>query len=96
MTPEVPQCIKKNICGKPIQTVSVLLAVIIALTAAVPFLQLGHRKSINLITLQKQVGCFNHRVVALVADTLQRKFGCLTTEWLPWLQETVVYFGIRG
>ena len=24
-------------------------------------------------TLQKQVGCFNHRVVALVADTLERQ-----------------------
>ena len=26
------------------------------------------------ITLQKQVGCFNHRVVALVADKLERQW----------------------
>ena len=28
----------------------------------------------NTPTLQKQVGCFNHRVVALVADTLERQW----------------------
>ena len=50
MTPEVPQCIKKLSAENQSKTVSVLLAVIIALTAAVPFLQPGHRKSINLIT----------------------------------------------
>ena len=25
-------------------------------------------------TLQKQIGCFNHRVVALVADKLERQW----------------------
>ena len=50
MTPEVPQCIKKLSAENQSKTVSVLLAVIIALTAAVPFLQPGHGKSINLIT----------------------------------------------
>ena len=30
----------------------------------------------GLSTLQKQVGCFNHRVVTLVADKLER-------QWLP-------------
>ena len=34
-------------------------------------------------TLQKQVGCFNHRVVTLVADKLERQ----------WLRE--VYFGME-
>ena len=34
-------------------------------------------------------------------QTLQKKIGCfITTEWLPWLQKTViiceVYFVIRG
>ena len=47
MTPEVPQCINKLSAENKSKTVSVLLAVIIALTAAVPFLQLGHGKSIN-------------------------------------------------
>ena len=28
----------------------------------------------NLYTLQKQVGCFDHRVVALVADKLERQW----------------------
>ena len=34
-------------------------------------------------TLQKQVGCFNHRVVTLVADKLER----------PWSPE--VFFGME-
>ena len=34
-------------------------------------------------TLQKQVGCFNHRVATLVADKLERQ----------WLRE--VYFGME-
>ena len=33
--------------------------------------------------LQKQVGCFNHRVVTLVADKLERQ----------WLRE--VFFGVE-
>ena len=36
-----------------------------------------------IVTLQKQVGCFNHRVVALVADKLERQ----------WLLE--VCFGVE-
>ena len=39
--------------------------------------------STNGSTLQKQVGCFNHRVVTLVADKLERQ----------WLQE--VFFGVE-
>jgi len=27
-------------------------------------------------TLQKQVGCFNHRVVTLIADKLERQWVC--------------------
>ena len=38
---------------------------------------------LSLHTLQKQVGCFNHRVVTLVADKLERQ----------WLQEA--YFGME-
>ena len=30
------------------------------------------------------------------AYTAKKGMVVLTTEWLPWLQETVVYFGIRG
>jgi len=33
--------------------------------------------------LQKQIGCFNHRVVALVADKLER-------QWLP-----EIFFGME-
>ena len=52
MTPEVLQCINYLLKTNPKQLVyySNLLAVIIALTAAVPLLQLGHGKSFNLIT----------------------------------------------
>ena len=28
----------------------------------------------DIVALQKQVGCFNHRVVALVADKLERQW----------------------
>ena len=35
------------------------------------------------VTLQKQVGCFNHRVVTLVAHKLERQAGGI-----------VVYFGV--
>ena len=31
-----------------------------------------HASELRKATLQKQVGCFNHRVVALVADKLER------------------------
>ena len=37
----------------------------------------------RLNALQKQVGCFNHRVVTLVADKLERQ----------WLRE--VFFGVE-
>ena len=33
-----------------------------------------HINCIGVGTLQKQVGCFNHRVVALVADKLERQW----------------------
>ena len=26
----------------------------------------------------------------------KKRWVVLTTEWLPWMQETMVYFGIRG
>ena len=38
---------------------------------------------LNRLSLQKQVGCFNHRVVTLVADKLER-------QWLP-----EVFFGME-
>ena len=47
-----------------------------------PYLCLAKQQ--NTHTLQKQVGCFNHRVVTLVADKLER-------QWLP-----EVFFGMSN
>ena len=45
---------------------------------------MGNKSEYAQHTLQKQVGCFNHRVVTMFADKLNRQ----------WLQE--VCFGIEG
>ena len=41
----------------------------------------GHLSCITVCTLQKHIGCFNHRVVTLVADKLKRQ----------WLREVCLH-----
>ena len=54
-------------------------------TSCAPFssLRLDNKLVIDNSALQKQVGCFNHRVVTIVADKLKR-------QWLP-----EVFFGME-
>jgi len=41
-------------------------------------------------------GHFVMQIKHLLLSLQKKSLVVLTTEWLPWLQETVVYFGIRG
>ena len=45
-------------------------------------------------TLQKQVGCFNHRVVTLVADGLERQ--CMVMRGLLWYWRLIAQGNPRG
>ena len=40
--------------------------------------------------------CWSLSYVVKCYCTAKKSLVVLITEWLPWLQETVVYFGIRG